>query len=198
MFPAENNFIGITFLEHFPDPNTPEENPLTYDITFRYALYILTAPYEAGKPGAAFVHGDFVSPTGVTVKDFTGEPCFIFIKEGTDIPYTVYAIKEFPTDIPTTDTLTIHITRDNSSKFTFFVNNNVLFSGKDTSPPSTSLDAEGYYSGLCSFGGGSWIDNINVSDTITVTEEKKASEPGIIPIVIGLGILIIIRKKRKS
>ncbi|MFX0205290.1 MAG: hypothetical protein ACFFDT_04845 [Candidatus Hodarchaeota archaeon] len=43
---------------------------------------------------------------------------------------------------------------------------------------------------------GSWIVNTNVSETITVIEEKT-SEAGIIPIFFGLGILITVRKRRK-
>jgi len=198
IFPAENNFIALSFINHFSDPNIIVEDNNLAEATFVYVVYILTAPYEPERTGAAFVHGDFTSPSGVTVEDFTGEPCFIFIKFGKDISYTVFVIEEFPADILTTDVLTIHITRDNSSKFTCFVNDKVIFSVTDTSPPSTSLDAEGYYFGVFSFGGGSWIDNITVSDTITVTEEKTASEPGIVPLVVGFGILIIIRSKRDS
>ncbi|MFX1515771.1 MAG: hypothetical protein ACFFC6_05635 [Promethearchaeota archaeon] len=198
IFPAEDNFIAINFADHFSDPNSIVEDDNCANATFVYAIFILTAPYEPEHPSAAYVSNDFTSPSGVTKKDFTGEPCFIFIKMGKDIAYTVFAIEEFPADILTLDVLTVHITRDNSSKFTCFVNENdkAFFSVTDTSPPPTSLNAEGYYFGIFSFGGGSWIDNITVSDTITVTEEKTTSEPGIVPLLVGFGILIIIRSKR--
>lgn len=204
MYPAENNFIAIDFIRHLPDASVPEVNPPEYDTTFRYALFILNASYEAGKPGEAFVYGDFESPTGVTEDDFTGEPCFIFVKDKMGEKQTVYAIKEFTTDILTADKLNIQITRDNTSKFTFFVNNEVLFSATDASPPSTSLNTEGYFFCPFSFGGGSWIDNIVVTDTIPVTEESTTeqngtNEAGILPVLLILGVLSInVRRKKKG
>lgn len=212
IFSAEDNFLMINIV-HVSDPNIIRDDNNLANATFIYGIYILTASYEPERPSAAFVYGDFTSPTGVTVKDFTGEPCFIFIKSGKNISYTVFAIEEFPTEILTTDILTIHITRDNSSKFTFFVEDKVIFSVTDTSPPSTSLDTEGYYFGVSSFGGGSWIDNINVSDTIpttttttttnttttidkTTTHISSSWTPMII--LMSVVILLISRKKNKN
>ncbi|MHA1945710.1 MAG: hypothetical protein ACXAC6_03705 [Candidatus Hodarchaeales archaeon] len=201
VYPAENNFIAIDFIRHLPNASVPEVNPPEYDTTFRYALFIVNDSYEAGTTGDTFVQGDFESPTGVSKEDFTGEPCFIFIKDEMDEKQKVFAIKEFSADIITADKLFVQISRDNTSNFVFYVNGEYVFSATDTSPPSTSLDAEGYFFDAFSFGGGSWIDNIIVDDTITLTVPPgtvSSSEAGISLLVFSLAVLVVFRRRREG
>ena len=91
--------------------------------------------------------------------------------------------------------LSIQIIRDTSSKFSFYVNNKSLFSAKDPNPITTDYDPEGYYFVIFSFGGGSWVDNIIVSDTIPV---ESTSEAGFVPLILSWVILVVIRKRREG
>jgi hypothetical protein len=175
-------------------------------MTFAYGLYILNASYQAGDSSELLIETNFVSPHGITAADFTGEPCFVFTKYRYNLPFTVFAITDFPADILTSDKLTINITRDDESNFTFVVNNQLLFSAQDPSPPPTALNSEGYYFGVQSFGGGSWVDNIIVSvptieesttTTTTTTTTEEANATGIITLLISSGILILLRRKKE-
>ena len=198
VYPGANNFISISIMNHFTDPDILLKEPNTSNETLAYDLIILTSSYEANNTGAAFVSGGFESPTGITKEDFTGEPCFIFLKSGTSVQYTLFALEEIPDDISTTEVINVDITRDNSSKFTIYVNGKTIISVTDENPPSTSLATEGYYFGIFSFGGGSWVDNINVTYPITKFPPKGPNAGGIVLFISGLGTLIIIRRKRRG
>jgi hypothetical protein len=197
VYPGAYNMIAFDFLIHFSNPEVIPDNIEDPDFNYRYSLYILNGTYKANYTGRAFIHGNFESPDdSVTVENFTGKPCFIFFKEKVDQPQTVFVLKEFTPDIIAAEKLSIQITRDSSSKFSFYVNNKSLFSVKDPTPIIMDHDPEGYYFVIFSFGGSSWVDNIVISDTIPVTE--STSEAGFVPLIMSWIILVVFRRKPKN
>jgi len=57
-------------------------------------------------------------------------------------------------------------------------------------------DPKGYYFVIFSWGAGSWVDNIVITDTIPKT--KSTSEAGFITFVLSWLILVVIRRKREG